>query len=69
MLKTFIAVALVTLIGAAAASARGGGAAETMPSFGYTDLPPFSPKPSEPFKRIHHTAKYLRWHRGRIPAN
>jgi hypothetical protein len=43
MLKIF-AVSLFAMVACAgAANARGGGGAETMPSFGYTDLPPYHP--------------------------
>ena len=50
MLKIFAVSLLALLVGVGAADARGGGA-ETMPSFGYADLPPYHPVPACRTKR------------------
>ena len=68
MLKSVAVVLLVVSTFAAGASAHGGGAVETMPDFGFTDLPPYAPKPSAPHKRLTHH-KHKRWHQGSAPSN
>jgi hypothetical protein len=51
MVKIFAVSLFALLVGVGAANARGGGGAETMPSFGYTDLPPYHPMPACRTKR------------------
>jgi hypothetical protein len=63
MLKIFTAVLLATVACAGAASARGGGPAETMPGTNFTDMPRYHPKPVECLKRVKCMGKHARWHR------
>ena len=63
MLKIFTAVLLATAACAGAASARGGGPAETMPGTNFTDMPSYHPKPDECLKRVKCSGKHARWHR------
>jgi hypothetical protein len=50
MLKIFAISLLAMIVWAAVADARGGGAG-SVPSFGYTDLPPYHPIPACRTKR------------------
>jgi hypothetical protein len=63
MWKIFIAVLLATAACAGAASARGGGPAETMPGTNFTDMPRYHPKPVECLKQAKCAGKHVRWHR------
>jgi hypothetical protein len=60
MSKIFAAVLFATLIYAPAASARGGGGAETMPGISFTDMPSYPLKPVKPVPSI--KSKHVRWH-------
>ena len=63
LLKIFTTVFLATVVYAGAASARGGGPAETMPGTNFTDMPSYHPKPVECLKRVKCAGKHARWHR------
>jgi len=59
MWKICAIVLLAVVAYAGAADARGGGA-EPMPQFGYTDLPPYHPKPAiRYFKHMHCCWRHL----------
>jgi len=60
MLKIIATVLLAASMYAGPASARGGGAAETMPSFNFTDMPDYRPKPAMPCVRVKHACEHVR---------
>ncbi len=62
MLKVLAAaVLLATSIYAGPAAARGGGAAEPMPSINYTDVPSYRPRPGKPRAWVKHVHSHVQW--------
>jgi hypothetical protein len=63
LLRIFTIVFVATAMYAGAASARGGGPAETMPGTNFTDMPSYHPKPVECLTRVKCAGKHARRHR------
>ena len=61
MFKVATAVLLTTALCVNAASARGGGGAEPMPSVNFTDMPPFLSGPPRSVAQVKPVRRHIHW--------